>query len=138
MKMKAKNKLAILQKAQENNEEPTSVLSELNIKINPYTLFVYDIALLGRRDSVENILKELKLVNTPEINKAMIFIIDNTRPYDMNDFSSFAYESPTFEFEGENIWMSLLIELLKKRGVRYIQPFQMYISNLFLDEDLPF
>ncbi len=60
---KPKSELQILREAQEYKTDPFMVLPELKISTHLYTCFVYNNMLLKKRDSIENILDELKFVN---------------------------------------------------------------------------
>ena len=59
--------IQVLKNAQELNQSSSSVLSEIRITNHLYTHFVFEEILIKRRDTVENILYELKLANNPEI-----------------------------------------------------------------------
>ncbi|GHT52576.1 hypothetical protein AGMMS49982_13200 [Bacteroidia bacterium] len=60
----AKTEIQILKEAQDLNEEAYDVLKKLKIPTHVYTTFIYDEILLKNQDSLENILAELRLVNT--------------------------------------------------------------------------
>src|SRR5688572_10320105 len=62
-----KPELQFLTEAQQQNQDPLVVLPELKIATHQYTLFVYNKILLQKQDTVENVLQELKLVNSPSI-----------------------------------------------------------------------
>jgi hypothetical protein len=67
----AKPGLQILREAQEFNQDPFVVLPELKISTHTYTFFVYNEILLKKKDTVENILHDLELVNYPEVLEAI-------------------------------------------------------------------
>lgn len=96
-----KPELEILREAQETQESAFSVLPELKVSTHVYTIFVYDQILLKRKDSVENILQELKLVsNHPKALDAIGSV----------EFSRLANEAE-------------VIEALETIGVKYIRQF---------------
>ena len=64
----ARPDLQVLRDAQELEQDPYIVLPELKICTHIYTLFVYNKMLLKKKDTVENILHELKFVNHPEVH----------------------------------------------------------------------
>lgn len=57
--------------AQENKENPFNVLPELGIETHSYTMFIYNYILLFQRDTIENILAELKKANKYKILNAL-------------------------------------------------------------------
>jgi hypothetical protein len=59
--------IQVLKNAQEHNHDVSTVLAELKIKNHLYTHFVFDEILIKRKDTLENILYELKLTKNPEI-----------------------------------------------------------------------
>ena len=96
----AKPELHILKDAQEHNLDPFYVLPELKITTHSYPLFVYSKILLERKDTVENILHELKFVNRPEL----LSVIGN--------------------LEQENVENAAeMVQLLKENGVKYLDDF---------------
>jgi hypothetical protein len=107
----AKSDIQILREAQENQSDPFYVLPELKITTHTYTIFVFNKILLKGKDSVENVLHDLRFCNQPEILDALGQIhfgrIDNDHEID---------------------------ELLEAVGVKYLQQFIIYNSNL-LDDD---
>ena len=56
-----------MKNAQEFNQDVSSVLAELKVKNHSYTHFVFDEILLKKKDTVENVLHELKLTKDFEI-----------------------------------------------------------------------
>lgn len=63
----AKPDLQILREAQQENKDPFTFLPELNITTHIYMLFVYNEILLGRQDSAENVLHELRFAEKYEL-----------------------------------------------------------------------
>lgn len=63
----AKSDLNILREAKKLQLDSFAVLPELKIKIHIYPMFVYDYILLENKDSVENVLNELRFANHPDI-----------------------------------------------------------------------
>lgn len=59
--------IQVLKNAQEHNQDVSSVLAELRVKNHSYTHFVFDEILLKKKDTVENVLHELKLTKNLEI-----------------------------------------------------------------------
>ncbi len=107
------SELQTLREAQNLQENAFAVLPELKIPTHTYTLFVYHKILLQRKDTIENILHELKFVsNFPDILDAIGKI-----------------EQGTLDNEPE------VAAVLEKIGVRYLQQFYMHNSNLLSDDD---
>jgi hypothetical protein len=67
----AKSECQILKEAQDNRESPFEVLPELGIATHSYTIFIYIHILLSKRDTVENILAELKKANNSKTLNAL-------------------------------------------------------------------
>lgn len=63
----ANSDLQILREAQQENKDPFTILPELNITTHIYMIFVYNEILLGKRDSVENVLHELRFAEKYEL-----------------------------------------------------------------------
>lgn len=101
-----------LQEAQETNEDPFRLMGELKVITHVYTIFVYEKILLQKRDTLENILQELRLVNDTEILQALGNIkFDNVEePHE-------------------------LIQSLKEKGVRYLDYFLIEKADLLNDDD---
>lgn len=55
-----------LKNAQELNLSAFAALPELKIITHAYTCFVYDNILLEKKDTIENVLDDLKFVNNPQ------------------------------------------------------------------------
>lgn len=106
------NEFHILRKAQEFNEGPNHVLSKLNIAIHPYTLFVFNKILLRNRDSIENILAELKSVNKQEILELLTSV----------------YFDPIANHPVMN-------DELREKEVKYLNQYIIHISDLLSDDD---
>jgi len=66
-----KPELQILADAQENKQSPLSVLPELGVETHSYTIFIFNHILLPKRDTIENILAELKKVNNYKFLNAL-------------------------------------------------------------------
>ena len=66
--------IQVLENAQEHNHDVSIVLAELKIKNHLYTHFVFDEILIKRKDTLENILYELKLTKNPEILNELGYI----------------------------------------------------------------
>ena len=60
-----------MKNAQEFNQDVSSVLAELKVKNHSYTHFVFDEILLKKKDTVENVLHELRLTKDIEILTAL-------------------------------------------------------------------
>jgi hypothetical protein len=101
----AKSELQTLRDAQELNEDPFIVLPELKISTHIYTFFVYNEVLLQRKDTVENILHELKFVNQNNI----LGTIGKLKPNNIK---------------------SEVIQTLKDSGVKYLDQYIFFNSNL--------
>ncbi len=108
----AKSELQDLRDAQENQSDPMQVLPELKITTHTYTIFVFNKILLKRKDSVENVLHDLKFCNQPEILAALGQIQFGTTDHDPE-----------------------VIEFLESVGVRYLQQFIIDNSDLLGDDD---
>lgn len=107
-----KSDLQILHEAQENQGGPMYVLPELKIKIHAYTIFVFNKILLKRKDSVENVLSDLRFCNQSEILNALGQI----------HFGTTDHPNETVEF-------------LENAGVKYLEQFIIHNSNLLNDDD---
>lgn len=137
------SEIKFLKEAQESNMEAEVALSMLKITYHKYTVFVYDVMLLNRNDTVENILKELKLVD----NSEMLNTIENLEQtfagqdlYSQTE-GSIHDSTPTeiiCEIGGYHRYMdiSLVRVILERMGVKYIPQLEMYNSNLLLNNDL--
>ena len=66
--------IQVLKNAQEHNHDVSTVLAELKIKNHLYTHFVFNEILIKRKDTLENILYELKLTKNPEILNELGYI----------------------------------------------------------------
>lgn len=88
------------------------VLPELKITTHTYTIFVYNKILLKQKDSVENILHDLKFSNHPDILNALGQIQFGTTEQDHDR-----------------------VKFLEFIGVKYLQQFIMHNSNLLSDDD---
>jgi hypothetical protein len=106
-----KSEPQILKEAQIHQQDPFIVLPELNIKTTVYSIFVYEKILLKNKDSVENVLKDLKFTNQRIILDALGKIQENTIDQDEE-----------------------AVEFLESIGVRYLNQFLIHNSNL-LDDD---
>ncbi len=107
-----KTDIQILRDAKELKQDAFIVLPELKIPTHAYTIFVYDEILLNEKDSIENVLIDLRLVNKPEILNALGRLI-----------------------QGDNEDAAKASEYLKNYSIRYIQQFIMLSSNLLSDDD---
>lgn len=106
-----KSEPQILKEAQLNQQDPFLVLPKLKIKTTVYSIFVYEKILLKNKDSVENVLKDLKFTNQRIILDALGKIQENTIDQDEE-----------------------AVEFLESIGVRYLNQFLIHNSNL-LDDD---
>jgi hypothetical protein len=61
------SELELLIEAKKTNRDPMFILPQIGIRTHTYTLFVYNNILMYGQDSPENILSELKLVNSDEM-----------------------------------------------------------------------
>lgn len=95
--------IQILKNAQEYNQDVSSVLAELKVKNHLYTHFVFDEILLKKKDTVENVLHELKLTKGIDILTAL---------------GNVGY------IEGETL--KEMTQLLKDVGIKYID---LYIAS---------
>ena len=102
----AKSELQTLKEAQELKQDSSIVLPELKVTNHIYTLFVYNKILLEYKDSLENILQELKFTNHPDILNALGRLGQGT----LEDKST-------------------VIDILKAVGVKYIDQFMLDNSN---------
>lgn len=96
----AKSEHQILKDAQENRESPVNILPELGIETHSYTLFIYNYILLFKRDTVENILAELKKSN----NSKILTALGNLEQGNVKDPEK-------------------VIQKLKRAGIKYIDDF---------------
>lgn len=103
--------LKLLKNALETGEDAFNILPELKIETHVYTIFVYEKILLKKKDTVENVLKELKLSNLDE-NRDLL-----------GRFAGFDENEPELE------------QQLIEKGIRYTQQFMISNSNLLSDDD---
>jgi len=108
----AKSELQILREAQQSQSDTMYVLPELKITQHAYTKFVFDKILLKGKDSVENVLNDLRFCNQPEILNALGKIHYGTTEHDHE-----------------------IVAFLDTVGVKYLQQFIIHNSNL-LDDDI--
>jgi hypothetical protein len=108
----AKSDFEVLLEAQENQRDPMYVLPELKIETHVYTIFVINKILLTGKDSIGNILQDLRFCNQPEILNALGKIYFGTTGHDHE-----------------------LIGFLENIGVRYLQQFIMHNSDLLTNDD---
>lgn len=107
----AKSEPQILKEAQLHQQDPSQVLPELNITKTTYSIFVYEKILLKYKDSVENVLQDLKFTNQRTILEALGKIREKTIHQDDE-----------------------VVEFLESIGVRYLNQFLIHNSDL-LDDD---
>jgi len=107
-----KSDLQYLRDAQDFKKDGFLVLPELKIATHIYTIFVYEKILLKKKDTVENILQELRLVNEPDILDSLGQLAQGT-----------------LENKHE------VTAILKADGVKYIEQFIIHNSNLLSDDD---
>lgn len=103
------NEYNILSEAQELKQDASIVLPLLNIAIHPYTQFIINKILVRKLDSIENILTELKFINTTEILELIRLSV------------------------GENFVNYKRIED-ELKGIKYLNEFITYKANI-LDDD---
>lgn len=104
---KGKSEIQILKDAQDLQQDAYAVLPELKITTHIYTCFVYDKILLEQKDTIENILEDLKFVNN---YKTLNQIWEIVQAKD-EDKSNFVVD-------------------LKKTDIKYINQFLEYYFNL--------
>ena len=92
-----------MKNAQEDNQDVSSVLAELKVKNHSYTHFVFDEILLKKKDTIENVLHELKLTKNIDILTAL---------------------GQVGFIEGEDL--KEMSQLLKEVGIKYID---LYIAS---------
>lgn len=93
----------ILKDAQGQQKSPYKVLPELGITTHIYTIFVYNEFLLKNRDTIENILKTLRLTNQGDI---------------LNHLGNIA--------NGDSAAPQEIIKELQKTGILYLDEFIEY------------
>lgn len=90
------------------DKKPYSILPKIGIQINLYSMFVYDEIYLKGRDSIDNILRSLRIANHPDIISALINI---------NNGSSKTPREKLVEIE--------------KKGVSYVKEFERFMVSDF-------
>lgn len=95
----ARTDLQILHDAKEFQQNPFMVLPELNVSTHSYTLFVYNEILLKGKDTLDNVLHELKLANSPDV----LSVLGN--------------------LEQHKIDVQKATHILKERGLRHLETF---------------
>jgi hypothetical protein len=108
----AKTDLHILQEAIEAKNNPMDVFPEIGIATHTYTTFVYNMILLRGKDSVENVLQDLRHCNQPEILNALGQIVSESEDLDPE-----------------------ISEFLNASGIKYLNQFIIHNSNLLTDDD---
>jgi hypothetical protein len=108
----AMSELKLLKNALETGEDAFNILPELKIETHVYPIFVYEKIFLKQKDTVENVLKELKLSNSDE-NLDLL-----------GRFASGSEENPP----------DLEKQLIEK-GIRYTQQFIISNSEFLSDDD---
>jgi hypothetical protein len=103
-----KSELEILIDAKKTNRDPMFILPQIGIKTHVYTLFVYNNILMYGQDEPENILAELKLVNSD----------------DFLDITGRMHSSPDWLDNAEE-----KISSLENRGLKYIRQYAMGMIN---------
>ena len=106
------NEYTILAQAQELKQDASIVLPILNVIVHPYTEFVINWVLILKKDSIENIISELKFINNPERLDFITIVIKET---------------------SEN-YHEIAEDLINK-GSKYLNQFIIYNSNLIGDDD---
>ncbi len=109
---KTSSDVTILKEACEAQKDGMYVLPEIKISTHVYTLFIYNKILLKRKESAENVLNDLRHCNQYDI---------------LNALGQITYGRTDHEPE--------LIEYLQSCGIRYLQQFIMYSSDLLSDDD---
>lgn len=104
--------LQLLRDAQQTKQDPMYVLPELKVTTHTYTVFVYNKMLLSQKDSVENILKELRLVGQSDM---------------LNTLGLLGQGMLEDQVEA--------VAQLKVRGIRYIDQFIIDSSNSGSDDN---
>ncbi len=108
----ALTEIHLLKNAQETGEDAFNILPELKIETHVYTIFVYEKILLKKKDTVENVLKELRLSN---IHENLDLLGRFARGFDENE--------PDLE------------QQLIEKGIRYTQQFLISNSEFLTDDD---
>lgn len=108
----AKTDIQILREAQEAQSDPMYVLPEIKVSTHTYTIFVYNMILLKGKDSVENVLLDLRICNRPDI---------------LNALGQIQYGNIDIDRE--------ITEFLESAGVKYLNQFIIHNSDLLSDDD---
>jgi len=102
------SELELLIEAKKTNRDPMFILPQIGIATHVYPLFVYNNILMYGKDSPENILSELKLVNNSEL---------------LDIIGRMSYSTEWIENVEEKI------ASLEKRGLKYIRQYIADIVN---------
>ena len=133
--------LKILKKALIFDYDVANILPELKILLHIYTIYVYNVILFKGKDTVENILEELRFVNGEP--KILGLIGQMSINYIPDDIYSRSEGYLTFQpdilytLDDEkrylNIWE--VVDLLEQKGLKYIRRFIVSHSGLIDDDD---
>jgi hypothetical protein len=139
---RAKTDRALLQEAKELSLSPFDVLPELGLDTHTYTIFIYNYILLREEDSIENILQEFSIVREGDLLHWVGMLAEAFQSQQEAVYDPLAAR-PTdrtisITIDGEVTFVSSceLTELLEQKGLRYINPFLLSLSNLLNDGDI--
>ena len=134
------DEIQFLRNAQKTQQNTVEVFKKLNIDVHVYTVYVYEIILFKSKDTVENILEELKFVNnSPKILEVIKRMEQTDLAEDIYSKSEWGNYKPEilYDLDGEeqylNVWE--IVRLLQEKGVQYISRFIVSYSNLINDDD---
>ena len=133
--------LTMLKEALIFKYDVANILPELKILLHIYTIYVYNVILFKGKDTVENILEELRFVNgEPKILGLIGQMSVNYIPADINSRSEgcLTFQPDIlYTLDGDekflNIWE--IVDLLEQKGVKYIRRFIVSHSGLIDDDD---
>jgi len=133
--------LRILKESLIFDYDVANTFAELGILLHIYTIYVYNVILFKRKDTVENILEELRFVNgEPKILGLIGQMSVNYIPADINSRSEgcLTFQPDIlYTLDGDekflNIWE--IVDLLEQKGVKYIRRFIVSHSGLIDDDD---
>jgi hypothetical protein len=134
--------LRLLKKAIIFDYKVANILPELKILLHIYTIYVYNVILFKRKDTVENVLEELRFVNRePEIlgligQMSFAYIPDDI--YSRSEGCSITLQPDIhYTLDDENKYVNIweIVNLLEEKGVKYIRRFIVSQSCVVDDDD---
>jgi len=134
--------LKLLKDAFEKDWDYDIVFSELNILPHTYTIYVFNVILKKQKDTIENVLEELKYVSEEsDLLDTIGRLAQATPQLDIYSsslgYSNYGPEEVEVKIDGQKVYMppSEIEEYLVNKGVKYINRYIISLSNLLDDDD---